>query len=212
MAIAFRPPEVSSGAAPATTLVPPQNASNGTPLAVSHQQQFTVQGPQQGILFLSPTTSAVIQHHGMWVSNQHPHQVYTTGFPPIYQATAAVPQYHRVAYHPVRTPTPTTTTSPTRATAREQCCRATQGCCTTCEDIRRGKYSCLVYLFRRWRAVLGTSGSILDSGVVLHRPKSTVVINFVSFTLQCTCCCRWCCPTWCMQPSEDSETRHEEDV
>lgn len=153
MAIAFRPPEISSGAVyPANTTTNPSSqgvhytttSSAAQTHVVHHQAQYGV--TPGGYLILSPS-SAVIQHHGggLWVSPQsavQPQQMFS-GFPPIYHNTtvAAAPQFHRVAY-----PTAQTVPQPMRTPQREvpsQRCVTTQttGCCTTCneDNIRRGK-------------------------------------------------------------------------
>lgn len=186
MAIAFRLPEISTGAvagaAHTTTPVhanpPHQGTTHFTPFVPQQQSQFqgiTVQGTTTGgIVILSPS-SAVIQHQGLWVSSspqsvvaqhQQQHQQMFSGFPPIYHynTTQAAPQFHRVAYpvQPMRTPLAPPPSQPQQHRERvvmHRCVTGT-GCCTTCNDIRRGKYTCLMVLFIKpewW-----TSGSIMN--------------------------------------------------
>lgn len=220
MAIAFRLPEISVGAVAGADTTATSNANPShqgtthyTPIVHQQQSQFqgvTVQGTTTGgIVILSPS-SAVIQHQGLWVSSsspqsvvaQHQQQQMFSGFPPIYHnsTTTAAPQFHRVAY-PVTTPPPSVQPMRTplaplsqpqqhRERAVMHRCVTGTGCCTTCNDIRRGKYTCLVVLFIKpewW-----TSGSILNSMRMSRRIPSMglsqqrTVINFRPFHLLCS--------------------------
>lgn len=163
MAIAFRPPEISSDAAAPNNPYPSNqgtqsmttNSAGAGPLL--HQLPpigFTIHGTNNvppssgGFLLLSPTNAAM-PTQGLWVSTPHSvvgQQQMLGGFPPIYHNnTATVPQLHRVAYPLTTTRTPTTTAPLlTRTPLTPQCelrerCFASTPRCTTCSDIRRGK-------------------------------------------------------------------------
>lgn len=167
MAIAFRPPEIiANAAAPTNPSVQYTHYTTTTssvpppPPGVHHQspmQSVTVQGPHTGGFVILSPSSAVIQHQGLWVSSspqtvaaQQQQQMFG-GFPPIYHnntATVPAPQFHRVAYAMTTTttatpaPPPATTQRTPLAPQRESLlhrCVTAAGCCTTCNDIRRGK-------------------------------------------------------------------------
>lgn len=165
MAIAFRPPEIIANAAAAPTNPSVQythyttTTSSVPPPVVHHQspmQSVTVQGPHTGGFVILSPSSAVIQHQGLWVSSSPQtvaaqQQMFGGGFPPIYHnntATVPAPQFHRVAYAMTTTaatpaPPPAATTqrtplAPQRESLLHRCVTAA-GCCTTCNDIRRGK-------------------------------------------------------------------------
>lgn len=169
MAIAFRPPEIiaNAAAAPANPSVQYTHYTTTTssvpppPPGVHHQspmQSVTVQGPHTGGFVILSPSSAVIQHQGLWVSSSpqtvaaQQQQMFGGGFPPIYHnntATVPAPQFHRVAYAMTTTtttatpaPPPATTQRTPLAPQRESLlhrCVTAAGCCTTCNDIRRGK-------------------------------------------------------------------------
>lgn len=149
MAIAFHPPEISAAAPVHQATQNPNNSQH-----VVHQQFTNV--PTGGIFILSPSSAVQQQqyhHHqsatALWVSTPQSvvgQQQMFSGFPPIFHNTAAVavaaPQFHRVASYlrtPLFAPSPVQHQQQ-QMQPRHRCVTgAVMGCCTTCDDIRRGK-------------------------------------------------------------------------